>query len=308
MNHFLFRVIPLLIGLHASASTAAPESPLTSADTDPVVLVAGDVAQCNVRGAQLTADLIQKMPKAMVLAAGDLAYENGSLGDFFRCYDSSWGKFKDRTWPTPGNHEYGTPNAAGYFAYFGSRAGPPDKGYYSVDIGQWHIVALNSNIDADADSAQVAWLRKDLAANRTSCTLAFWHHPRYSSGLHGSYRRMQTVWETLHEHGASIVIAGHDHHYERFVPLDAEGKQAIMGGIRSFVVGTGGARLYDFGLRSEHSMAWHGATWGVLKLTLHADSYDWEFLSAQQSTFRDQGSSPCGNKLAGKSRVMAVEK
>lgn len=300
--------MPLLFCLHASASAAAPEDTLNPMDADPVVLIAGDVAQCNVRGAQLTADLIQKMPEATVLATGDLAYENGSLNDFARCYDPSWGKFKDRTWPAPGNHEYGTPGAAGYFAYFGNRAGAPDKGYYSVDIGRWHIVALNSNIDADADSAQVAWLRKDLAAHRTSCTLSFWHHPRYSSGLHGSYRSMQAAWETLHEHGASIVITGHDHHYERFAPLDAQGKQTTARGIRSFVVGTGGARLYDFGLRGEHSVAWQGSTWGLLKLTLHADSYDWEFLAAQPSTFQDKGSSPCANKLDSKTNAMAVEK
>ena len=257
--------------------------------------MAGDVAQCNVRGAQLTADIIQAMPDAIVLAPGDLAYENGSDKDFARCYDPFWGKFKDRTWPAPGNHEYGTPGAAGYFSYFGSRVGDPDKGYYSVDVGQWHIVALNSNIDADADSAQVAWLRKDLAAHRGSCTLAFWHHPRYSSGAHGSYRRMQPVWEMLHEHGVSIVIAAHDHHYERFVPLDAKGKQATARGIRSFVVGTGGSRLYDFGLRGKNSVAWHGVTWGVLKLTLHADSYDWEFLSAQPTSFQDKGRSSCAN-------------
>jgi len=297
MNNFLFRTISLLICLHASASIAAPENALISADKDTVVLVAGDVAQCNVRGAQFTADIVQAMPDAIVLAPGDLAYENGSANDFARCYDPSWGKFKDRTWPAPGNHEYGTPGATGYFNYFGGRVGARDKGYYSVDIGQWHVVALNSNIDADVDSTQVAWLRKDLAANAGSCVLAFWHHPRYSSGIHGSYRRMQAVWETLHEHGVSIVIAAHDHHYERFAPLDAQGKKTTTRGIRSFVVGTGGARLYNFGLRGENSLAWHGATWGVLKLTLHADSYDWEFLSAQPTTFQDKGSSSCANTL-----------
>ena len=298
MNNFLFRTIPLLICLHASASIAAPENALIPADKDTVVLVAGDVAQCNVRGAQLTADVVQAMPDAIVLAPGDLAYENGSANDFARCYDSSWGKFKDRTWPAPGNHEYGTPGATGYFNYFGSRVGAPDKGYYSIDIGQWHVVALNSNIDADVDSTQVAWLRKDLAAKAGPCVLAFWHHPRYSSGIHGSHRRMQAVWETLHEHGASIVIAAHDHHYERFAPLNAQGKKATTRGIRSFVVGTGGARLYNIGLRGENSLAWHGTTWGVLKLTLHADSYDWEFLSAQPTNFQDKGSSSCANTLA----------
>ncbi len=297
MHNSLCRLLALLICLQAVTATAAPENTVIPAAVVQVVLVAGDVAQCNVRGAQLTADVIQKMPDAIVLAPGDLAYENGSAKDFARCYDPSWGKFKDRTWPAPGNHEYGTPGATGYFSYFGSRVGAPDKGYYSIDLGQWHVVALNSNIDADVDSAQIAWLRKDLAANSGSCVLAFWHHPRYSSGFHGSHRRMQATWETLHEHGVSIVIAAHDHHYERFVPLDAQGNQTATGGLRSFVVGTGGSRLYNFGLRGEHSVAWHGATWGVLKLTLHADSYDWEFLSAQPTTFQDKGSSSCANPL-----------
>ena len=308
VNNFLLKIISLVISLYAAASLAAPENPTTAGAANPVVLVAGDVAQCNVRGAQLTADLIRRMPEATVLAVGDLAYENGSPKDFARCYDPSWGKFKDRTWPAPGNHEYGTSGATGYFTYFGSRAGAPGKGYYSVEIGQWHIVALNSNIDADADSAQVDWLRKDLAAHRASCILAFWHHPRYSSGAHGSHRRVQALWETLHEHGASIVIAGHDHHYERFAPLDAQGRQTATGGIRSFVVGTGGARLYNFGLRGAHSAAWQGETWGVLKLTLHADSYDWEFLSAQPGTFQDKGSSPCANKLAPEANAVALER
>ncbi len=308
MRNFPFSIVFLLMFPHAVVSAATAENVLTLVNADPVVLVAGDVAQCNVRGAQLTANLVQQMPDAVVLAPGDLAYENGSLKDFARCYDSSWGKFRDRTWTAPGNHEYGTPGASGYFTYFGERAGVPGKGYYSVNIGQWHVVSLNSNIAADENSEQVAWLRKDLANYRATCILAFWHHPRYSSGLHGSYRRMQTVWEVLHEHGASIVIGAHDHHYERFTLLDGQGKPVATRGIRSFVVGTGGARLYDFGLRGKRSMAWHGATWGMLKLTLRADNYSWAFVSAQPTTFQDTGSSSCANKGADENRIEPVDK
>ncbi len=273
----------------------APSGSAAQTTTDPVLLVAGDVAQCNVRGSQLTADLINRTA-GTVLAPGDLAYQNGSIKDFTQCYEPSWGKFKERTWPAPGNHEYNTRGAAGYFEYFGSRAGEPGKGYYSITIGKWHVVALNSNIDTAPDSEQVQWLRKDLAAHPATCTLAFWHHPRFSSGLHGNHRSMTALWETLYQHGASIVIAGHDHHYERFIPLNGKGEPDDARGIRSFVVGTGGARLYNFGMRNSNSAAWNGTTWGVLKLTLHADSYDWEFLPVEDGVFHDAGTGQCVNK------------
>lgn len=285
MNALLCQYVPS--GAMAQAATAN--------QADSVLLVAGDVAQCNVRGAQLTADLIDRTT-GTVLAPGDLAYQNGSLKDFTQCYEPAWGKFKERTWPAPGNHEYNTRDAAGYFEYFGGRAGEPGKGYYSITIGKWHVVALNSNIDTGPDSEQVQWLRKVLASHPATCTLAFWHHPRFSSGLHGNHRSMAAPWETLYQHGASIVIAGHDHHYERFTPLNGKGEPDDTRGIRSFVVGTGGARLYNFGMRNSNSAAWNGTTWGVLKLTLRTDSYDWEFLPVENGVFHDAGTSQCVNK------------
>lgn len=268
--------------------------PSFSADNPPsfTLLAAGDIAQCSQPGAAQTAALIEKIP-GTVLAVGDLAYPKGTHADFARCYAPAWGRFKSRTLPVPGNHEYQTPNAAGYFDYFGKRAGEPGKGYYSVDQGGWHIVALNSNIAAGANSEQVKWLRDDLAANRHRCILAFWHHPRFTSGYHGNDAGTAVLWDTLYEAGASVVIAGHDHDYERFAPMNGKGQRDDQRGIRSFVAGTGGAKLYDFNLRTEVSEAWNASSWGVLKLELHADGYDWEFMPVAGGTFHDAGSAKC---------------
>jgi hypothetical protein len=259
---------------------------------DAVVLAGGDIADCGVPGAALTAKLILGTP-ATVLAVGDLAYPNGGPDEFRRCYGATWGRFRGRTWPVPGNHEYRTAGASGYFGYFGSRAGEPGKGYYSVELGDWHVVALNSSIDAGPESEQMRWLRRDLAENRRTCVLAFFHYPRFSSGEHGDNGRMAAVWETLYAHGASVVLSGHDHHYERFAPLDATGQPDEKRGIRSFVVGSAGATLYGLHGRREHSEAANGTTWGVLKLTLHPGSYDWEFLPVAGGQFNDAGSARC---------------
>lgn len=260
--------------------------------TSAVLLAAGDIGQCSLPGAAATAALINVIP-GTVLAVGDLAYPKGSPRDFKRCFEPSWGKFKNRILPTPGNHDYLTPAAAGYFEYFGSRAGEYGKGYYSTNIGQWHIVALNSNVDASPDSEQLKWLRKDLTGNALPCVLAFWHHPRFSSGYHGDNATMAAAWEMLYEFGASIAISGHDHNYERFAPLNGKGQIDRARGIRSFIVGTGGSRLLDIGMRGEHSEAWEGATWGVLKLSLRPDSYAWEFVPAANGKYRDSGTGVC---------------
>jgi hypothetical protein len=264
------------------------------AQTAPVitVLAAGDIAECGSPGAARTAKLIENR-EGTVLAAGDLAYPNGSLANFNKCYEPTWGRFKARTLPAPGNHEYQTRGAAGYFSYFGKQAGENGKGYYSVDLPGWHIVAINSSIDTGADSEQVAWLRKDLAENKAPCTLAFWHHPRYSSGPHGDNPHMAPVWETLAQHHVSIVISGHDHSYERLAPLDASGQEDKQHGIRSFVVGTGGARLYNFNAQRPHSEVWNGTTWGILELKLSPGSYTWEFIPVEGGNFHDSGESRC---------------
>lgn len=277
---FLVKVLGLFLWLHAALAA------------DPVVLASGDIADCNVPGAALTADLIARTP-GTVLAVGDLAYPQGAPDEFQRCYGATWGRFKERTWPVPGNHEYRTAGASGYFDYFGSRAGEPGEGYYSVELGDWHIVALNSNIDAGPGSKQVEWLRRDLAKHRGVCTLAFFHHPRFSSGEHGDNERMAAVWKTLYDHGTSVVLSGHDHDYERLAPLDGSGRPDGKRGIRSFVVGSGGATLYGLPGRRAGSEVGNGITWGVLKLTLHPDSYDWEFLPVAGGQFHDVGSGRC---------------
>ena len=278
---FLFPCICLLCGT-ASAR-----------ELDPVVLIAGDVAQCDVPGAQLTGQLINSLPAAVVLVVGDVAYPSGTLEQFAHCYEPAWGAFKARTYPAPGNHDYRTPGAKGYFDYFGARAGDRNKGYYSFDIGQWHVVSLNSNRELERGSPQMAWLKADLKQHRQTCVLAYWHHPRFSSGPHGDNTRVQALWALLYQQGVSVVVTGHDHDYERFTPMNASGEPDAIRGIRSFVAGTGGAHHYLLGQRHPLSVVWHGDSWGVLKLTLGAHSYAWEFLPVGGSDFHDAGSAQC---------------
>lgn len=257
-----------------------------------VVYAAGDIAACRGRaprfaGAALTAERIaadmasQAVPTA-VLTLGDNTYPVGRLAEFTDCYGPTWGRFKAITYPAPGNHEYAGGRASGYFSYFGERAG---KGYYSFQLGDWHIVSLNSNLDPAAHQAQLAWLRADLAASGAKCTLAYWHHPLYSSGGHGGSNRMQGAWRLLHAAGAELVLAGHDHDYERFAPQDADGGRDDAGGLRQFVVGTGGAQLTPFLFAKPHSEMRDNSRTGVLRLRLSSDSYAWEFLEASYDGF-----------------------
>ena len=231
-----------------------------------------------------------------VLALGDLQYEDGSHARFLESYDASWGRVKSITAPVPGNHEYRTAGAKGYYRYFGTSAGDPAKGYHSFDIGRWHLVALNSNCAAvggcGPGSAQETWLRDDLAANRTRCALAYWHHPRFSSGLHGSDRTYRAFWQALYEAGADLVLVGHDHDYERFAPQDANGRRDVARGIRQFVVGTGGHSLRTFPRIEPNSEARDRTTFGVLELTLGPAAYAWRFRPAV-GTFTDSGSARC---------------
>ena len=285
-KRFLIRGV-LLPGLFLFVGAAGARA------SAPVVLIAGDVAQCDSPGAQSTARLIKSLPPYPVLAAGDLAYPRGAPEEFARCYAPAWGAFKTRTYPAPGNHEYGTPGAAGYFDYFGARAGEPAKGYYSFDIGQWHIVSLNSNRELESGSPQWLWLEADLRRHRHACVLAYWHHPRFSSGPHGDDVRLQAIWALLYQQGVSVVVAGHDHDYERFAPMNDKGERDQARGIRSFVVGTGGARLYALKQRHLLSEVWQGDNWGVLQLTLYDTRYAWAFLPVMGGTFHDTGSAQC---------------
>jgi Calcineurin-like phosphoesterase len=269
-------------------------------DQEPVVLVgAGDIANCEISGgsgAVATARLLDRIP-GTVFTVGDHAYPSGTAKQFQDCYDPSWGRHKARTRPSPGNHDYLTANARPYFDYFGASAGPEGRGYYSYAVGAWHIVSLNSFIAADRRSPQIGWLRKDLSENRTTCTLAYWHLPVFSSGPHGSEPQttahMLEVWRVLYEFGADVVINGHDHIYERFAPQDPKGKPDPMKGIREFVVGTGGGGLYDFRQVRPNSEVRSNRSYGVLKLMLGATDYSWEFVPAAGEQFQDHGMSPC---------------
>jgi hypothetical protein len=263
----------------------------------PSVLVgAGDIASCDSDGDEATARILDATP-GTVFTAGDNAYEFGTDEQFRNCYHPTWGRHRTRTRPTPGNHDYGTRGAAGYFRYFGPAAGDPRKGYYSYTLGGWHIVALNSNCEliggCGANSPQVEWLHADLRASQAACTLAYWHHPRFSSGLHGDQPQVAPIWEALYAAGADVVIAGHDHTYERFAPVDAGGRADPRRGIRSFVVGSGGRSHYPFPRAKATSEIRNNTAYGVLKLTLTAGRYAWEFLPEAGKAFRDSGSGVC---------------
>ena len=259
---------------------------LAGAPATATLLAAGDVASCSASGDEATARLLDRL-RGTVAVLGDSVYERGTDDEFARCYAPSWGRHRARTRPAVGNHEYGTPGAAGYFRYFGRRAHPP-RGYYSYDLGAWHVVVLNTNCrpagGCGRGSPQERWLRADLAASRARCTVAYGHHPRYSSGLHGSDATLRDLWRALAAGGADLYLAGHDHHYERFRPI---------GGVRQFVVGTGGRSLYPVGRPVAGSQVRNALTFGVLALTLRPRSYAWRFLPVPGATFRDAGTGAC---------------
>jgi hypothetical protein len=266
------------------------------------VLAVGDIARCDNENDDATARLVAAEPSATVLVLGDLAYDQGLNEEFDSCYDPPWGQFKDRTRPTPGNHEYEyfQKDAAAYFDYFGESAGQWGLGYYSFDIGRWHVVALNSNCDAERlggcwpGSPQERWLREDLAANTRPCTLAFWHHPRFSAGAtHGSDPATDPFWRLLYDAGADLVLNGHDHNYQRFAPQTPDGGPDADRGIREFVVGTGGASLREVGEALPTTEEQSAESFGVLRLTLYDGGYDWEFVPVEGEEFTDRGSGRC---------------
>lgn len=264
---------------------------------DPVLVGAGDIADCTLAEDEATAKLLDAIP-GTVFTTGDNAYSSGTAAEFTDCYEPTWGRHKTRTRPVPGNHEYLTSDAAPYYSYFGASAGAAGQGYYSYNLGAWHIIALNSEISAAPGSAQLAWLRQDLAANAAACTLAYWHKPLFSSGEHGNLLAMFEAWKALHEYGADVVLNGHDHNYERFAPQNPYG-EADPNGIREFVVGTGGKDLRSFPATAPrpNSEARNSTAHGVLKLTLHATSYDWEFVPIAGQSFTDIGSAACSSGL-----------
>jgi plastocyanin len=252
------------------------------------IVAAGDIARCsNLAGAHGTANLIKTMPDVPVLTLGDLAYSSGTDAEFQNCYAPTWGQFKNRTHPSPGNHEYRTAGAAGYFRYFGT----PE--YYTWDFGGWHLISLNSEIDYSASSPQMNWLRADLTASRARCKLAYWHRPRYSSGVsHGSSSSLSGLWSLLQSYSVTLALTGHEHNYERFASQDANGK-ASKTGIREFVVGTGGAGFYRFNATPEPNSEFRLTNvYGVLKLELLPTAYRWQFIAIDGGV-KDSGTAQC---------------
>lgn len=263
---------------------------------EPVLVGAGDIATCAKSGDEATAKLLDGIP-GTVFTTGDNAYSSGTATQFAECYDPGWGRHKDRTRPVPGNHDYYTAGASGYFGYFGEAAGDPSKGYYSYDLGRWHVVALNSACEqvggCGPDSPMVSWLRRDLAANPARCTVAYWHRPLFSSGEHGNQPQMRTLWSALYRANADLVVNGHDHDYERFAPQRPSGKLDRSRGIREFVVGTGGKELRPFAKVRPNSQVRNARAFGVLKLTLGAGVYNWKFVPVAGKTFTDSGTGRC---------------
>jgi hypothetical protein len=275
-----------------------------------VIAAAGDVAcdpaspgfrggwgaanACHMRA---TAKLLLDLDPVVVLTLGDHQYENGTLAKFRRSYDPAWGRLKGRTRPAPGNHDYETAGAAGYFDYFGAAAGSRSRGYYSFDVGAWHLIALNSecaNIGGcGKGSRQERWLRADLAAHPAACTLAYWHKPRFSSGMHGDDPAYDAFWRALYEAGADVVLNGHDHDYERFAPQRPDRVADPARGVREFVVGTGGKTYYGFRTIRRNSQVRNTGTFGVLRLVLRPAGYDWRFLPEAGRTFTDAGHGAC---------------
>ena len=296
-------------------ASESPEPDRVPAQSDPSsvdpvrIVAAGDIAcdpadtafnggtgrgeECRARS---VAREIRRIGPQALLTLGDHQYDDGRYPKFLRSYDLSYGAFKAITYPSVGNHEYySSPRARGFFDYFGTRAGVAGEGWYSFDLGAWHLVALNSNctiVGCGRGSEQYAWLEEDLASDRSDCTLAFWHAPRFSSGPHGPDPTVTPFWRLLQRDGAELVLSGHDHIYERFAPQDADGDRDALG-LRQFVVGTGGAELYPIASVQPHSRARSGDALGVLRLVLGDGSYDWRFMPALDARFTDSGTADC---------------
>lgn len=295
-------------GPNAPVLVISPREGSVPSDTIPpseeagtgVLVGAGDIAYCAGQGDEATAALIEEVLVeglgGVVFTTGDNAYESGSAESFARCYDPSWGQFREVTRPTPGSREYLTEEASAYFEYFGPNAGNEGEGYYSYDLSGWHVVALNSNCrqigGCDEGSPQMEWLRADLAARSTACTLAYWHHPLFSSSRRGANPQVLPLFRILHEHGAELVINGRDHFYEQFAPQAPDGT-LDPDGVVQFTVGTGGRSLHSFGQIHSNSKVRFNGAFGVLRLDLHPGGYGWEFMSVPGAGFADEGTGVC---------------
>lgn len=276
----------------------SPESVAASlfAATDQVLVGAGNIARCDMSLDEATARLLDGIP-GTVFTTGDNTYASGSMSDLKRCFDPSWGRHDARMRPAMGDREYSYSQGSGYYSYFGASAGPAGKGYYSYDLGEWHVVVLNSSISTAAGSPQEQWLRADLAASTKACTIAYWHYPRFSSYSTHTRASIKPLWDALYEAGAEVVVNGHYRFYERFAPQTPTG-QADPKGIRQFIVGTGGTGQNPFDTQMPNSEVRKTGVFGVLKLTLGSGTYTWEFVPIAGQTFRDSGSGACNGAVA----------
>jgi acid phosphatase type 7 len=288
-------------GSAAASGTAGADSILELSGEPMVLAGAGDIADCGNDGDTVTADLIDEViaenAQAIVFTAGDNVYSGGTAEEFGSCYAETWGRFKDRTRPAPGNHEYDASEASGYFGYFGEAAGEAGEGYYSYEAGDWQVLALNSNCNeiggCDSGSPQEQWLRDELASSDARCTLAYWHHPLFSSGEHGGDASVQPLFQALYDEGAEVVVNGHDHDFERFAPQGPDGTHDPVAGIRQFVAGTGGTGNTSIDVIAANSESRFTDGFGILKLSLFSDGYEWEFVGEDGSGFNDVGIEAC---------------
>lgn len=283
------RHLAALLVLAAGAASPAQDN---ASDGGHVLLAAGDIAACT-GGSVLTARILDSIP-GDIIVPGDAAYLQPDQPDpYATCYATTWGRHKSRTRPAPGNHDVEPAMLPRYFAYFGAAAGQPPGGYYSFEAGDWLVLALNSTIAMDEDSEQGRWIANTLAANPRRCTLAFMHHPRFSSGPHRTNHAAAAAFELLHRGGVDVLVSAHDHIYERFAPMRPNGARDDRDGVRQFVVGTGGNALYRIRSVQRHSQRRQNRVYGVLKLSLRAADYSWEFVPASPTEFRDSGRAFC---------------
>ena len=299
------QILPAVVALLVAGLLAAcgggrggEEPPRSTATT--TLLAAGDIAECGEDGDEQTAALLAEYPDAAIATLGDNAYQHGTFEEFEECYGPSWGRFVERTHPATGNHDHATEDARGYYEFFGERGGPFDDYFYSYELGAWHVVVLNSDCwrigGCEAADRQIEWLRQDLEQSGARCTLAYWHRPPFSSGRYGDPKatdRVRPLWDTVVDAGVELVLAGHEHSYERFAPMNAAG-EADPNGTELIIVGTGGGNLRPFRNPPLPTTEVRDAgTWGVLKLELRPDGYDYDFLPVAGKTFTDSGSGVC---------------
>lgn len=277
-------------GASGAAAAPAPIAP------DEVFVGAGDIARCGFGDPEATAKLLDRIP-GTVFTLGDNVQDVGAPEEYTRCFEPTWGRHRSRMLTTVGNHDWNGGTGRPYFAYFGPSAGPPGLGYYAATLGAWQVISLNSEVPTRAGSAQYEWLKAELAASPFACTVAMWHQPLFTSGPNDPAAHMRDIYRLLHQYGVELVLNGHNHMYERFAPQSADGR-ADPSGPRQFVVGTGGYSLYGRARTQANSEVLNTDTWGVLKLTLKAGSYGWEFVPVDGKSFRDSGTGTCSPRPA----------